>query len=236
MITYQKTLTVTIDCSVLSEEKIVDALGMIKGVLKVDPYASISERHWKVYKLVSKKDPLSVYIGSTRAKLSQRLGGHMDGIKLYPESDKSKWLKENEGYIEIIAVAVADSEEDIILLEEQQMIRYIKLGYNVLNRKYPKTGKRYSGKDNHWKIALQSSPELRFRMLECIEHWAKTKDSPPSLTDIRQDIGDVTPKEFHNAYGALILAGLVEQGNNRRYGEICIPAKVLLPHEEKAKP
>ena len=232
MITYQKTLTVTIDCSVLSEEKIVDALSMIKGVLKVDPYASISERHWKVYKLVSKRDPLTVYIGNTRARLSQRLGGHMHEIKLYPESDKSKWLKDNEGYVEIIAVAVADSEEDIIFMEEQQMIRYIKLGYNVLNRRYPKTGKLYSDKDSKWKnFPPGHNSENARRMLECIEHWIKTKDSFPAYSDLRQELSDMSREDLSSTFTSLGYRKLIETANASD-GSFRIPANAFVMDEE----
>lgn len=232
MITYHKTLTVTIDCSVLNEEKIIDALCMIKGVLKVDPYLSNNEKVCKVYKLVSKRDPNTVYVGSTRSRLSQRFGGHVNEMQLYPESDKSKWLKDNTGYVEILPLAIADSEDDILRLEEEQMIRYIKLGYNVLNRQYPKTGKRYSDKDSKWKnFPPGHNPENARRMLECIEHWIKTKDSFPAYSDLRQELSDMSREDLSSTFTSLGYRKLIETANASD-GSFRIPANAFVMDEE----
>jgi hypothetical protein len=232
VITYHKTLTVTIDCSVVNAEKIIDALGMIRGVLNVDPYLAKHEKVWKVYKLVSKKDPNTVYIGSSRSKLSQRLAGHMNEMQLSPERDKNKWLKDNMGYVEILPIAIADSEDDILRLEEMQMIKYVKLGYNVLNRQYPASFKRYSGKNSKWKNMPGQNPELRLRMFECIEHWIKAKDSLPTLGDIWQEIGEVPGKDFQNAHASLHLAGLLESVYIDKQIHQSISAKAFLLPED----
>jgi hypothetical protein len=95
---------------------------------------------WRVYKIISKKDAKSVYIGSTKHKLQFRLSQHKsDASQLGGTNKKFKWILENYDDLKILEIKEANNKGEALLLEESEILAHMEQGYTVLNTEYPTT-------------------------------------------------------------------------------------------------
>src|SRR5205807_9318876 len=89
---------------------------------------------YKIYKVVSKADANTVYIGSTKRSLQSRLSAHKSDAKYYQAQNKrQKWMLENYEKLDIIEINKADSKNETLSKEREEVLRHIEQGYNVVN-------------------------------------------------------------------------------------------------------
>lgn len=105
---------------------------------------------WKIYKIVSKIDANTIYIGSTTKKsLYQRLSCHVSETRYNPKSKKNMWIIENNYSLDIIQINTANSKEEALRNEEFEILKYISEGYEVLNILLPTNGKTILPRTNN---------------------------------------------------------------------------------------
>ena len=97
---------------------------------------------YKIYKIVSKKDVYTVYIGSTKQELHQRLRKHKRNSRYFSENTrKEKWITENYNDIEIVQINSASNLQEALLTEEAEILKHKEQGYTILNEQLPTTNK-----------------------------------------------------------------------------------------------
>ena len=93
---------------------------------------------WKIYRLSSKKDANTVYIGSAKFSLQVRLMHHKNEDKIFKWNiPKCNWILENYDDIDIIEISSANNKKEAIFSERAEILNYRKQGYNVLNIQTP---------------------------------------------------------------------------------------------------
>lgn len=97
---------------------------------------------YKVYKVVSKRDATTVYIGSTKLSLRDRLSGHITEIHYCSSSRKHIWFAENKDFLDILQISTADTKLEALYTEEAEIMKHIAEGYTILNTRLPTSGKR----------------------------------------------------------------------------------------------
>jgi hypothetical protein len=92
---------------------------------------------YKVYKVTSKKDESTVYIGSTKHLLNTRLSQHKSDSEYFGGfSERHRWMLENCDALEITEIREAVSKKEALDGEKAEVKKHIEQGYNVLNIAY----------------------------------------------------------------------------------------------------
>jgi hypothetical protein len=114
---------------------------------------------WKIYKIISKIDASTVYIGSTIQKsLYQRLYSHVSDTRYCPNTKKNMWIIKNNYSLDIIQINTANNKEDALRSEESEILKHISEGYEVLNIQLPTNGKIILPRTN---MLLPNTPLIR---------------------------------------------------------------------------
>jgi predicted GIY-YIG superfamily endonuclease len=97
------------------------------------------EYTWKIYRIFSKRDANTVYVGSTKESLHNRLGKHKADIR-GPKTNavKSAWMLENYDDLEIMEIDSANTKEEALRREKAEISKHIEQGYRVLNMQLPR--------------------------------------------------------------------------------------------------
>jgi len=97
---------------------------------------------YKIYKIVSKRDVNTVYIGSTKQYLSSRLYAHKINSRYLSENNKKEeWITENYNEIDIIQINSASSKKEALFIEEAEILKHKEQGYTILNELLPTNNK-----------------------------------------------------------------------------------------------
>jgi predicted GIY-YIG superfamily endonuclease len=89
---------------------------------------------YKIYKIISKLDANTVYIGSTKKELCDRLKGHKNDAKCFKgKHKKHDWIIKNYDNLDIIEIDAKDNREEALCREEVEILKHREQGYNVLN-------------------------------------------------------------------------------------------------------
>ncbi|SRR6266571_3155703 len=96
---------------------------------------------YKVYKVISKRDANTVYVGSTKSTLARRLNSHTSDIIYSPNGKKNIWFARNREHLDIVQLSNAETLLSALHAEESELLKHIAEGYTVLNTRLPTNGK-----------------------------------------------------------------------------------------------
>lgn len=115
---------------------------ILRGCLLHSSLEEVSPDVWKIYKIISKKDCNTVYIGITKQTLQERLAQHIkDANKLGFANKKHMWVLANIDDLEIVKIADVSSKENAIKYEKAEIFKYADQGYRVMNIQHSKPPK-----------------------------------------------------------------------------------------------
>lgn len=93
-----------------------------------------------VYKIVADGDVNTIYIGSTVKDLPDRFADHKWKAR-HLNNKKHEWLKANIDVASIHEICKASNKAEALQLEEAKVKECLMQGLNVVNIKWPTTGK-----------------------------------------------------------------------------------------------